>query len=272
MLSIRGITLFKQPISCLSILNLEQQKCGLKMHKSEPPPKMTIPTKSKLPILPKIPAEFTNFYGKIPKGTREMHRMMGEETIHTDLQMGQFGIVAVHGGMIKAATLETIRLYTGRKLKKGKSFAFYRVDPPYKPVTHHGVGKKLGGGKGSIKYYGTPVRAGRVIMEVGGNVYWEEVRPWLNQICKMFSFECVAVNKDLLERLNKEELRLQEANENPNTFEWMVRNNMFDCQHFLSPYDQKWFGKFVYKDRHLNKKWNLVRQSPYKSLEGKSGN
>ena len=61
-----------------------------------------------------------------------MHRMMGEETIHTDLQMGQFGIVAVHGGMIKAATLETIRLYTGRKLVKGKSFAFYRVDPPYK--------------------------------------------------------------------------------------------------------------------------------------------
>ena len=68
MLSIRSITLFKQPISCLSILNLEQQKCGLKMHKSEPPPKMTIPTKSKLPVLPKIPAEFTNFYGKVPKG------------------------------------------------------------------------------------------------------------------------------------------------------------------------------------------------------------
>ena len=63
-----------------------------------------------------------------------MHRMMGEETIHTDLQLGQFGIVAVHGGMIKAATLETIRLYTGRKLKKGKSFAFYRVDPPYKVI------------------------------------------------------------------------------------------------------------------------------------------
>ena len=52
--------------------------------------------------------------------------------IHTDLLMGQFGIVAIHGGMIKHATLESIRLYTGRKLKKGKSFAFYRVDPPYK--------------------------------------------------------------------------------------------------------------------------------------------
>ena len=65
-------------------------------------------------------------------GTREMYRVRGEETIHTDLQMGQFGIVAVHGGMIKQQTLETIRLYTGRKLKKGKSFAFYRVDAPYK--------------------------------------------------------------------------------------------------------------------------------------------
>ena len=85
-------------------------------------------------------------------------------------------------------------------------------------------------------------------------------------------FQAIAVNKDLLDRLNKEEERLQEANENPYTFEWMVRNNMLDCQNFLSPYDQKWFGRFVYKDRHLNKKWNLVRQSPYKSLEGKSGN
>ena len=66
---------------------------------------------------------------------------------------------------------------------------FNFFDPIFQPVTHHGVGKKLGGGKGSIKYYGTPVRAGRVILEVGGNVYWEEVRPWLNRICKMFSFE-----------------------------------------------------------------------------------
>ena len=40
-----------------------------------------------------------------------MYRVMGEEQIHTDLIMGQFGIVAVHGGMIKSATFElTIQL------------------------------------------------------------------------------------------------------------------------------------------------------------------
>ena len=51
------------------------------------------------------------------------------------------------------------------------------------------MGKKLGGGKGSISHYVTPIKAGRVIMEVGGNLYWEEVRPWLSNVCTMFNFE-----------------------------------------------------------------------------------
>lgn len=139
-------------------------------------------------------------------------------------------------------------------------------------MTQHGLGKKLGGGKGGVDYYATPIKAGRVILEVAGNVYWQEIQPWLSNACKKLPFECIAVNQDLLNRLNAEEERLREANENPFSFEWMVRNNMFDCQRYLSPYDQKFFGKFVYKDRHLNKKWNLTRQSPYKSKESKSGN
>ena len=68
----------------------------------------------------------------------------------------------------------------------------------FQPVTQHGAGKKLGGGKGSVKYYGTPVRAGRVIMEVAGNVYWEEVQPWLNNVCKMLPFEVRMVYKQFL--------------------------------------------------------------------------
>jgi len=272
MLSTRSLVLLKKPISCLSAIDLEQQKCGLKMFPSKPPTKFNIPTKNKLPLMPKIPTEFVNYAGKVPKGTREMYRVMGEEQIHTDLIMGQYGIVAIHGGMIKSSTFDAIRLYTGRKLKKGNCFAFYRVDAPYKPVTQHGAGKKLGGGKGSVKYYGTPVRAGRVIMEVAGNVYWEEVQPWLNNVCKMLPFEAIAVTKELLDNIKAEEKRLEELNENPYTFEWMVRNNMFDCQRFLSPYDQKWFGRFVYKDRSNNKMFNLVRQSKYKGAEGKAGN
>ena len=173
----------------------------------------------------------------------------------------------------RSATFDAIRNYSQRKMRKQKKcFAFYRVDPPYKPITSHGMGKKMGGGKGSVKHYVTPVKAGRVIMEVCGQVYWEEVKPWLRVITRMLPFEAIAVNKDILEKLEKEQARLEELNQNPYSFEWMIRNNIFDCGSFLSPYDQKWFGRYVYKDRQNNKKWHLARQTKYRGPEGVRGN
>ena len=68
MLSTRSLALLKKPVSCLSAIDLEQQKCGLKMFPSKPPTKFNIPTKNKLPLMPKIPTEFVNYAGKVPKG------------------------------------------------------------------------------------------------------------------------------------------------------------------------------------------------------------
>ena len=270
MASLRPTTILQRTVVYLQS-NVNRR--GLKIHPSQPPPNVTLPTKHKLQVLPKVPAEFVNnFVGKVPRGTKEHYRMRGEEMVHTDLILGQFGIIAVHGGAIRTATFDTVRQYLLRKLnKQGDCFAFYRVDPPYKPVTAHGAGKKLGGGKGSVQHYTTPVRAGRVILELGGNVYWEEARPWLKQVSKMFNFDTIVVNKQLLDDINKREQERQLANQNPYTFEWMVRNNIFDCQNFLSPYDQKWFGRFVYKDRSNNKKWSFARPKAYPSKQGKCG-
>merc|ERR1719331_2814119 len=101
--------------------------------------------------------------------------MMGEEKVHCDLNLGQFGIVALTGGMIKSKNFDVIRLGVGKHINESKgSFAIYRVDPPYKAITNHGFGKRMGGGKGSIEGYGTPVRAGRIILEVGGKGLWDE--------------------------------------------------------------------------------------------------
>ena len=136
----------------------------------------------------------------------------------------------------------------------------WRVDGPWKAVTRHGLGRKLGGGKGPISHYETPIKAGRVIMEVGGNILWEEAQPWLQLLTNKLPFDAICVNQELLEKIEAEEKRLVEVNENPYTFEWLVRNNIMDCHSFLSPRDQVWFGKFVYRDRTMNKKWNLVRQ------------
>ncbi len=191
--------------------------------------------------------------------------MLGEETIKNRLQLGQYGIVAIAGGELSHKHFEMLRNYTGKFMREGKTFAIYRVDAPYKAVTRHGVGKKLGGGKGSIHHYVTPVKAGRIILEVGGKAFWEEVQPWLSRVAKKLPFEAMAVSQDLMDRLDAEEKRLDEVNENPYSFEWLVRNNMLDCWRHLSPRDRKWFGKFLYRDRTFNFKWNTVRQIQYKS-------
>ena len=79
-----------------------------------------------------------------------------------------------------------------------------------------------------------------------------------------FPFDALAVNKDMLDKLREDEQKLVETNQNPISFEWLIRNNMQDCQRSLSIYDKIWFGKFVYLDRHLNKKFQWVTGPRYK--------
>ncbi len=190
--------------------------------------------------------------------------MFGEEQVHNKLLLGQYGIVALAGGQFKHQHFEVMRHYSNVMLQEGKSFAIYRLDPPFKPCTKRSAGKKLGGGKGSIHHYVTPVKAGRIIMEVGGKILWEEVQPWLEELCKKLPVRAMPISKELMEKIEAEEKRLEEINENPISFEWLVRNNIFDCHRFISPRDKKLFGRFLYKDRTLNLKWNSVLQNKYK--------
>lgn len=224
---------------------------------------VNFPTKHRLPIYPKAPSVFQQIGAKPPKEIRNLYKMQGEEIVHNKLQLEQFGIVAIGGGLLESRHFDMMRHDIGRFLEPEKCFAIYRVDPPYKPRTNRGVGRKLGGGKGSIHHYVTPIKAGRVIVEVAGNVLWDEVQPWLARVAGKMPFQAMAVSQKLMEKLDAEEKRLEEANENPYTFEWLVRNNMFDCQRYISPRDKMWFGKFIYKDRDMNMKWNLVRQKKY---------
>eukprot|EP00088_Acartia_fossae_P065168 TRINITY_DN80302_c0_g1_i1.p1 TRINITY_DN80302_c0_g1~~TRINITY_DN80302_c0_g1_i1.p1 ORF type:complete len:287 (+),score=54.22 TRINITY_DN80302_c0_g1_i1:48-908(+) len=268
-----------KPRTCSSLLSstssivMMEQRAGAKFKyfpdRDLDPPKSTenvvMPDRPRLPIMPKTPLFWSHGGIKPPRQTKEMWRMRGEELVNTELKLGQFGIVALHGGMLKHEHFETMRMGFGRQAKlKDKLFAIYGVDAPYKPITHHGVGKRMGGGKGSISEYGTPVKAGRVVLEVGGDVLWQEVQPWLAKIAQKLPFKALAVNATMLDELRAEEARLVQTNKNPMTFEYLVRNNMFDCQRQLSLYDKIWFGKFVYLDRQMNIKWKWVTKERYK--------
>jgi len=226
-------------------------------------PNTEMPERHRLSIMPKTPNMWQAGAQRPPKGTKELWRMMGEERVHKDLLLGQFGIVSLTGGMLLHKHFEVMRMGVGRFVDPKKTFSMYRVDAPYKPITNHGFGKRMGGGKGGIDQYGTPVRAGKVILEIGGQAEWAEVQPWLSDLASKLPFHALAVSAEQLERLRAEEERLLKTNKNPINFEWIIRNNIMNCQTKFSEYDLRWFGKFTYKDRELNKKWQWVTRDAY---------
>ena len=68
-----------------------------------------------------------------------------------------------------------MRLGINKNMDEKRMFAEWRIPAPWKPITRKGVGHKMGGGKGSIDHYITPVKAGRIILELGGECEFQEV-------------------------------------------------------------------------------------------------
>jgi len=118
-----------------------------------------------------------------------------------------------------------------------KSFCIWRIDPPNRSVTKHGQGKKLGGGKGTIDHYMYPVKRGRVIIEVGGNISFQEVSRMLQQISEKLPFPAKVVNQEMMENFEKEEEKLQVENVNKLRWEWAIKNNLLNCLTYAGKYD-----------------------------------
>lgn len=95
---------------------------------------------------------------------------------------------AMGGGYLHWGHLEMIRLTINRKMDSRTTFARWRINSPYKPITRKGLGQRMGGGKGAIDHYVTPVRFGRLIVEVGGRVELGEVEPILTEVAKKLPF------------------------------------------------------------------------------------
>lgn len=81
---------------------------------------------------------------------------------------------AVTGGFLGPNHLKMLEERVNKNLRE-KQFAIWRIEEPWLPRTKKSQGARLGGGKGRIKRYVTPVRAGRIILEVGGYIIEPEV-------------------------------------------------------------------------------------------------
>lgn len=92
------------------------------------------------------------------------------------------------GGYLHWGHIEMMRLTINRKMDSRTTFARWRINGPYKPITRKGLGQRMGGGKGAIDHYVTPVRYGRLIVEVGGKVELAQVEHILKEVAKKLPF------------------------------------------------------------------------------------
>lgn len=102
----------------------------------------------------------------------------------------------------------------------------------------------MGGGKGAIDHYVTPVKAERVIFEVAGECEFFEVQKIMKQIAAQLPFEAMALTYDELKERKEKEKKLEQENQNPWTMKYIIQNNLGGCHNWISPKDKIWFGKY----------------------------
>ncbi|KZC10441.1 39S ribosomal protein L16, mitochondrial, partial [Dufourea novaeangliae] len=203
------------------------------------------PERQKLRIIPKVPV--------YPPGLRpfkmqkKLSLLRGPEEYHNTLLHKQYGVIALGGGRLKFEHLEMIRFMVLRKVipVHKEAFAIWRIPDLWQPITKKSQGVRMGGGKGNIHHYVTPVKAGQVILEVGGPIEYFEVKKALQLMAKNLPFAARAVSQDIMNKIEMEKKMLKEENLNPWTWKYVIQNNILGCHRWISKYDRRWFNEYI---------------------------
>ncbi|KAM4604573.1 large ribosomal subunit protein uL16m [Discoglossus pictus] len=186
---------------------------------------------------------------KVKKEPKNLKDIRGPATEGREFQEGEYGIVALGGGYLHWGHFEMMRLTLNRALSSRTTFSRWLVAPPHKPVTRKGLGQRMGGGKGAVDHYVTPVKADQLILEVGGRCEFEEVQPILKQVAQKLPFLAQAVSRESLRAAREEEKQRELNNQNPWTFSHITTNNMLGSRKYVSPTDMQNKGKYWGKRR-----------------------
>ncbi|XP_035691117.1 39S ribosomal protein L16, mitochondrial-like [Branchiostoma floridae] len=199
-----------------------------------------IPEQSKLKFYQRVPDLVKHV--REPRGIKMLRGPADPE--QTVLIGKQYGIKALSPGLMRWGHFEMIRLTINRRMDTKTMWAKWRIEAPYKPLTKKGQGHRMGGGKGAIDHYVTPIKQDRIIVEMGGKIDFEVVHPMLREIAQKLPFQAKVVTQEMLEEEEREEEWRRENNQNEFTFEDVVKKNMMGCSQHISKYDREWFGKY----------------------------
>ncbi len=100
---------------------------------------------------------------------RKQHRprpLKGLSTGHTDVYVGDFGLMATTPGWITARQIEAARIAMTRAIKRGGKVRITIF--PDRSITRKPLETRMGSGKGSPDHWVAPVKPGRIMFELGG--------------------------------------------------------------------------------------------------------
>ena len=93
-------------------------------------------------------------------------RIRGNATRGNRVVFGEFGLQAMEGGWVSAATIEAGRI-AAQQYIRGEGKLYIRVFP-HKSITSIPLETRMGKGKGEPDYWAATVRPGTILYEIGG--------------------------------------------------------------------------------------------------------
>lgn len=203
---------------------------------------VVLPEKPKLKFMNKVPN-----LKRVRKEMRKLRDIQGPTKSAKAFTSGQYAVVAMGGGYLHWGHIEMIRLTVNRKMNPQTTFAIWRINAPYKPITRKGLGQRMGGGKGAVDHYVTPVRSGRLIVEMGGKVELGEVEHILTELAKKLPFPAKVMSKESLAAMHQKQAEMEQNNQNPWTFKQVALGNMLGVRKALSHLDLHNHGRYTGK-------------------------
>ena len=93
-------------------------------------------------------------------------RIRGDATRGNRVVFGDFGLQAMQGGWLSAATIEAGRIAAAQYLRN-EGRLFIRVFP-HKSISSIPLETRMGKGKGEPEYWAAVIKPGTVLFEIGG--------------------------------------------------------------------------------------------------------
>jgi large subunit ribosomal protein L16 len=118
--------------------------------------------------------------------------MKGKALRGNTISNGEYGLVAIEPAWIKSNQIEAARVAMTRYVKRGGQ-VWIKIFPD-KPVTAKPAETRMGSGKGSVEYWVSVVKPGRVMFEIAG-VPEEAAREALRLASHKLPVKCKIMSK-----------------------------------------------------------------------------